>query len=460
MASGNYKFSIRPVDVPEVHTEYRDVRTAIPCPGTEEILARLEKCESRSMHGQPPLVWERAEGFNIYDPCGNKFIDFTSTIFVANTGHANSHVTASVKAALDKPLVHSYAYPTSLRMEYLEQLTGFAGNGLDKAFLMSAGTEATEAAVKLMRLYGLRERKRRPVILSFMGNWHGRTMGAQMLSSNENQKEWIGQQDKNNIYLPFPYPWSLEDKSGAEFFEDAFRDILSGEQLDPAVDICGFMLETFQGWAAAFYPVDFVQAVRRVCDRYGILLCFDEMQSGFARTGKAFGYEHYGVKADLLCCGKGMGSGFPLSGVIGRSEIMDLPEAGDMSSTHSANPIVCAAGLATLEEIRQRNLVARAAESGKVLHEELGKLKQAFPDRISHILGMGMVAAIHFNHDGKPLSSFAGSVAERCLRRGLLVVHTGRESIKIGPPLVIPGEAIREGVSVLHDAVAEAVEYE
>ncbi len=458
MSSGNYQFSIEPVAVPSVETANRKIKTGIPCPGTREILTMLEHYESRSMHGQPPLVWDRASDFSIYDACGNRFIDFTSTIFVANVGHANSHVLNAVKTILERPLVHNYAYATKIRADYHKKLVQFAGPDFGKAFLMSAGTEATEAAVKLMRLSALEKRKRRPVIISFNGNWHGRTMGAQMLSSNDHQKEWIGYQDHNNIYLPFPYPWALNGKSGAEFFRDSFQAILKEKGLDPKRDIAGFMLETFQGWAAAFYPPDFVQAIREVCDENDILLCFDEMQSGFARTGRAFGYEHYGVRADLLCCGKGMGGGFPVSGVIGRSDIMDLPDVGDMSSTHSANPTVCAAGLAVIEEIESKDLIRKAARQGKLLHDALNHLKDEFPGQISHVLGIGMIAALHFNHDGEPLCTLASRVAEQCLRKGLLLVHTGRESIKIGPPLTITDDALLEGVTVIGEAVREVLE--
>ena len=457
MSGHSYQFELDPVKVSPVLTQNRKIHTGIPCPGTRDVLEILDQYESRSMHGQPPLVWDRAEDFNIYDECGNRFIDFTSTIFVANVGHANPHVLDAVRKTLDRPLVHNYAYPSKIRAAYHKRLVNFAGPNFGKAFLMSAGTEATEAAVKLMRLYGLKTAKKRPLIISFSGNWHGRTLGAQMLSSNTHQKEWIGFQDRNVVYLPFPYPWALNGTSGKDFFRKNFMELVNQEKLDVSKDICGFMLETFQGWAAAFYPADFVQEIRRVCDENDILLCFDEMQSGFARTGKAFGYEHYGVKADLLCCGKGMGGGFPVSGVIGRSDIMDLPEVGDMSSTHSANPVVCSAGLAVIEEIESKNLIEKAGKQGILLHEGLNKLKAEFPEQISHILGIGMIAGVHFNHNGTPLSKFTSQVAEHCLRKGLLVVHTGRESIKIGPPLTITDEALLEGIAVIRESIKEVL---
>jgi 4-aminobutyrate aminotransferase-like enzyme len=166
------------------------------------------------------------------------------------------------------------------------------------------------------------------------------------------------------------------------------------------------------------------------------------MQSGFARTGRKFGYEHYGVKPDLICVGKGMGGGFPVSGVLGRSDVMDLPEVGNMSSTHSANPLACAAGLAVIEEIELLDLVSETERKGQILMDELCHIGEPY--------GKGLIASLIFKD-----AEFASRVAERCYQKGLLVVHTGRESIKIGPPLTIPDDALLEGVEVLCEAIAE-----
>ncbi len=421
------------------------------------MLERLAASESRSMQGQLPLVWDRAEDFSVFDVAGNRWIDFTSTIFVANVGHSNPRVTKAISAALSRPLYSCYAYPNETRARYLENLVEFAGPPFEKAFLLSAGTEATEAALKLMRMHGQTKRKRRLGIVCIEGNWHGRTLGAQMMSSNQSQRAWIGYQDADIHHIPFPYPWALEGHSGEAFLEDGLRK-LQESGIDLAQDVCGFMLETFQGWGAVFYPSDFVQAIEHLCRKHGILLTFDEMQAGFGRTGKAFGYQHYEVKPDLICCGKGMGGGVPLSGVLGRAEVMDLPEIGNMSSTHSANPLVCAAGEAVIEEIRSRDLIAETARKGALLFAALRALQERFPDRISeYILGRGLIAALLFRNQrtGEPDGPFTSRVAERCMQKGLLVVHTGRESIKIGPPLTITDAALLEAVGVIEEAVAE-----
>jgi 4-aminobutyrate aminotransferase-like enzyme len=208
-------------------------------------------------------------------------------------------------------------------------------------------------------------------------------MGAQMMSSNAEQKAWIGYEDPNIHHIDFPYPWLVREEQGEEFFNKQLAS-LKQRGLNLETDIAGFMLETFQGWGALFYPKSFVKAVRKFTEKNSILLAFDEMQAGFARTGKKFGFEHYEVSPDLFACGKGMGGGVSLSGVIGRSEILDLPDVGNMSSTHSANPLVCAAGLAVLEEIESKNIVSETARKGEILKNSLKDLKNMFPEIINN----------------------------------------------------------------------------
>lgn len=454
----SYNFFLHPQDVPKVKTDHRLIQTALPAPGTADILERLERVESRSMHGQIPLVWDKASDFTVFDIAGNKWIDFTSTIFVANVGHSNLRVTAAIKESLDKPLYSCYAYANPLRATYLERLIAFAGEPFQKAFLLSAGTEATEAALKLMRMHGQQIGKQKRGIICIENNWHGRTLGAQMMSSNLSQRSWIGYQDCDIHHIPFPYPWELNGRSGEEFLNDGLQE-LADKGINLAVDICGVMLETFQGWGAIFYPSDFIKAFEKFCRQHSILLAFDEMQAGFGRTGRKFGFEHYGVAPDLIACGKGMGGGVPLSAVLGRAEVMDLPAVGNMSSTHSANPLVCAAGLAVIDELEERDLVGEAARKGEMLFKGLFLLKERFPERISAVLGKGLIAAVLFRSPatGAADGIFTSQVAERCMQKGLLVVHTGRESIKIGPPLTISDQALLEGIDVLGEAIAEVV---
>jgi 4-aminobutyrate aminotransferase-like enzyme len=309
--------------------------------------------------------------------------------------------------------------------------------------------------MKLMKMHGMKTGKNRNLVLAITGNWHGRTLGAQVLSSNTSQREWITNSESETVHIPFPYTEKLTIPA-IDFLRNSIQELLANG-IDFKTDICGVMLETFQGWGAYFYPKEYVQELRRLCDEFGILLAFDEMQAGFGRTGKNFGYEHYEVKADLLCCGKGMGGGLPISGVIGSAKVMDLPDVGNMSSTHSGNPLLCAVGNAVLDEISTKDLVNQSRKKGLLLHSKLQGLAEAFPNEIKQINGIGMIAAIIFEDkfSGSGNADAISRLAERCFQKGLLVVHTGRESIKIGPPLTITEEAILEGIDVIKASMIE-----
>ena len=418
------------------------------------MIERLSSVEAQSMHGQLPVVWDRAEGSSVFDPWGNQWIDFTSTIFVANAGHGHRLIAEAITSTAQKPLLHAYTFPTAERVEYLEELVRITPSYLEKAFLVSAGTEAVEVAIKLMRMYAMRSNKRRSVIVSFEGNWHGRTTGAQHLSSNEAQRSWIGYEDPSILRLPFPYPWLTKvDGDPAAFFRESLHEELATRGWTLERDVAGFFLETYQGWGAVFYPKAFVQEVERVARESNSILAFDEMQAGFARTGQMFGYQHYEVEPDLVCCGKGASSSVPLAFVLGSSHLLDLPSIGSMSSTHSANPISCAAGLANLKIIEQEKLVDRARFLGEYFHSHLSRMCAGSP-AISSIQGKGLVAAV-ITQDlvSADATTLATEIAWECMRQGLLVVHTSRESIKLAPPLTISERALAEGLSVLEGAI-------
>jgi 4-aminobutyrate aminotransferase/(S)-3-amino-2-methylpropionate transaminase len=454
-----FKFNLIPKAVPRIETKYRRIVTPVPVPESIEIIEALDRYESVSMHGQLPVVWDRARDFLVADAWGNQWIDFTSTIFVTNAGHANPRILQSVRDLLAKPLLHTYTYPSKERAEYLRYLIENTPAQFEKAFLVSAGTEATEAALKLMRMHGWKHGKRRPGVICFEGNWHGRTMGAQMMGGNSAQKEWIGYLDPNIHHLPFPYPWREEAvRNPREYFRRGFARLIRERNLDPDTDLCGVMLETYQGWGAIFYPPEYIGEMAEYAGRHGWLIAFDEMQSGFGRTGKLFGYQHYGIEPDLLCCGKGAGSSLPLSLVLGRAELMDLPEIGSMSSTHSANPLVCVAGKANLQALLEDGIIEKSLPLGELLQQRLNELRRKYPGLIRYVSGKGMVAALLcYDAQGRPLDGLCSTIAENAMRKGLLVVCTGRESIKIAPPLTITAEALLEGVAVLDEAIGEAL---
>jgi len=430
----------------KIKSKHINIKSSLPAPGTKILYNRLKKVESRSMHGQLPIAWKSAKDFYIYDISGNKFIDFTSTIFVANVGHSNERIKRYIKKTLDNNFLHSYVYINKIRAEYIEKLIKFAGKGFQKAFLMSSGTEATEAAFKLMRMYGIKKKKRKLGIICFEGNWHGRTLAAQMMSGNESQKQWVGYKDKNIHHLPFPYPWDVSNLNSEKFLEDSI--IKLKKKIDLKKDICGVMIETFQGWGALFYPKNYIKKLSKICKKNDILITFDEMQAGFSRTGKNFGFQHYEIIPDLICCGKGMGGGVPLSGVLGKANVLDLPEIGNMSSTNSANPISCSAGLAVLEEIQNKDLTYQTKIKGMILHKELNKISK-LKKNLFKVYGKGLIAALIFEKKIPKIDKKLKFLVDKCIRDGLLLVYTGRESIKLGPPLTISKDAIKTATDII-----------
>ena len=451
-------FSHTPIEVKKVNTPYRVISTKIPVPESIPILEEIYQIESHSMHGQLPIIWDRAEDFSVYDNWGNKWLDFSSTIFVSNAGHSNKRILKALEDLIKKPLLHTYTFTSPERYEYIKYLISNTPKNFEKAFLLSAGTEATECILKLMRLNGIKQNKRKGGIICFEGNWHGRTLGAQMMGWNPDQKSWIGYTDPNIHHIPFPYPWNEEAmKDPRKFFRDGIQKLKEENKIDIEKDICGIMMETFQGWGAVFYPKEFVQEIESFAKENNILLAFDEMQAGFGRTGELFGYMNYNVTPDLIACGKGASSSLPLSIVLGSKEIMDLPEVGSMSSTHSANPMVCVAGLANMKAILEDGILENSKNLGEFFQIKLEKLKNTYKDHIFHVNGKGLLAAVIFKQNNKPLSSLCDLISEKCMQKGLLVVHTGRESIKLAPPLTITKEALIEGLMVFEEAIEESI---
>ena len=218
--------------------------------------------------------------------------------------------------------------------------------------------------------------------------------------------------------------------------------------------------ETFQGPTVAFMPPDYVQALAAWAAAHGALLVFDEIQAGFGRTGKWFGFEHYGVEPDMICAGKGMTSCLPMSAVIGRGAVLDLAEHGEMSSTHTGNPLCCAAAIANIEAIRDDGLLANAAALEPVARRAFERLRRRFPGRVGTINGRGLVWGVYLPDPvtGELDVTLGRRVTARCMELGLLMLQTGRGTLKIAPPLCITADAFLEGVSVIEEVLAECLE--
>ena len=259
----SFVFNLVPRDVPRVETEHRRIVTKIPVPESLPLLETIKKYESSNVMDQLPVIWDSAEDYQVRDLWGNAWIDFTSTIFVTNAGHGNEFVIKRLQEQLDKPLLHSYSYATQIRGDFLEKLIQMTPTYLEKVSMFSAGTEASERAIKLSRTYGLQFSPHRKVIVGGTGNYHGKTMGAQMAGGQDAGKSWIGHLDPDMVQMPFPYPWVLE-KSGLNGEETFFQDLKNLEQRGVDLSqIAAFFVESFQGWGAIFYPADYIKAMRK-----------------------------------------------------------------------------------------------------------------------------------------------------------------------------------------------------
>jgi len=448
-------FSLTPREVPQIETRYRRIVTKIPVPESIPVLKALRKYEPMSMTGQPLVVWDRGKGCQVYDAWGNMWLDWSSGVLVTNAGHGRKEIIDAVCAQARHGLLHNYCFPSELRARTAQRLVEVTPRKLAKAFILTTGSEATECAVKLARTYGLNVGGRKKIgIVSFDRAFHGRTLGAQMIGGSPPLKEWIVNVDRAMWQVPFPDGYWVEDRSF-----DLFLKTLRELKVKPNM-VAGVITETYQGGGASFAPRKYIQELARWCKANDIVLILDEVQAAFGRTGKKFGFEHYGIVPDMICCGKGITSSLPMSAVIGRADLMDQYPPGSMTSTHTGSPLCCAAALASIDIIWGDRLWENAARMGALLQKELGKLQKKYPAVVGSVQGKGLVAALHMTKPNKKVADydFAFEVVRRCVDKGLLFFSpVGASSVKIAPPLVINEAQILEGCSVIDEAIEETL---
>jgi 4-aminobutyrate aminotransferase-like enzyme len=403
-------------------------------------------------------VWDKAEDFIVSDPWGNRWIDWSSGVLITNAGHGRKEIRTALREVIDQGLLASYVFVHERRARLTQMLRELSPDPRKyRVFLMSTGSEATENCIKLSKTYGRQKHgPHKKYFVSFDYAFHGRTMGAQLAGGIEQQKQWMVDRDSSFVQVPFPDGYKNEDTSF-----DLFLKTLM-EKGVPASDVAGVMTETYQGGGPDFLPADYAQRLEAFCRQHDIVMCYDEVQAGFGRTGKMFGYEHYGVRPDLIACGKGMSSSLPISAVIGREDIMELYPPGSMTTTHSGSPLPVAAAIASLEIIQKEGLVERAARLGEILLAELHRLQQKHPQVLRRVQGKGLVAGMQVVKRGSkaPDPALALKINIACLQKGLLMfapVGAEEECLKIAPPLTIPEDALRESIQVLEEALDEVL---
>jgi len=450
------EFDLAPQAVSPVQTRYRRIVTEVPVPESLPVLERLQRYEPLAMRGQPPVVWDKADGFQVYDAFGNCWIDWSSGVLITNAGHGRQPIIDAIIRQASSGLLTNYGFASEIRSRLVERLAGLLPPPLKKIFLLTTGSETVECAIKLARSHGQRTGgPTKNIIVSYADAFHGRTLGAQQAGGIPLLKEWIVNLDPGFAQVPFPDGFRTPDTSF-----DYFERWLGDQKISPE-NVAAVLMETYQGASAAFAPPEYVRSLRQWCDRHHALLILDEVQAGFGRTGTMWGFEHYGVVPDLALFGKGISSSLPIAAVAGSSEIMDSQPIGTMTSTHTGNPVCCAAALASIDLIVDEKLAANACQVGGILHGRLREMQTLFP-QIGAVQGRGLVAGLSCvaPNTTKPDADLAWNVVRLCFQRGVLMfapVGFGGATVKIAPPLVITEDAILESTAVLEEAFDQAI---
>jgi 4-aminobutyrate aminotransferase-like enzyme len=427
-----------------VNDDFESLTTPVPGPRSLALAGRLSKLESRNvtyLADDFPIFWESGAGATIVDVDGNRYLDFTSAFGVANVGHANPRVTAAIADQAAR-LAHGMGdvHPTKVRVRLMERLGAILPPALSKTYFASTGSEAVEAALKTAMLATGRSR-----FASYSGAYHGLSLGTLPICGIEKFREpFSASLGPAALLLDYPSdPRKLTD--------DLAR---TAAALDAHGDLAALVVEPIQGRAGCVVPpLGYLAEVRALCDRFGIVMIVDEIYTGFGRTGAWFAIERDAAVPDIICIGKAMGSGFPISAAIGKPEIMDAwpLSAGEAlhTSTYLGNPMGCAAALATIDELEARALPARAAALG----EGLGTRLQAIGKRteIVAVRGRGLLWGIEFND-----ARTANAVVRRALRGGLILLQSGSAgcAITLSPPLVISERQLERGLDILEAALA------
>ncbi|MFD2616217.1 aspartate aminotransferase family protein [Terrilactibacillus laevilacticus] len=399
------------------------------------------------------LEIEKGRGAYLWDTKGKKYLDFSSGIGVTNLGHNHPYIVQKAQEQMEK-LVHGchnvvYYKPY---VELAEKICHLAG-GDHKLYFSNSGAEAVEGAIKLAKWA-----TKRPGIIAFKRSFHGRTMGATTVTASNAQyrKEYEGLLP-SVYFAEYPYTFrtgltpEAETERCLQSIEDVFHYLIAPEK------VAAILMEPVQGEGGYIVPpVQFVQAVRDLCDQHGILLIFDEVQTGFGRTGKMFAHEHFGVKPDIMSLAKGIANGFPLSAIVGKREVMDKWSSGAHGGTYGGNPISCAAGLGVIECLEQGGL-DNAVLVGEYFIEKLHELAKKYSD-IQDIRGLGLMIGMEFvTKEGKPNAHKVHQLQEKALEKGLLLLSCGvdKNVIRFIPPVIIRKEHVDEAIDIIDDCLNE-----
>ncbi len=421
-------------------TKTIELKTDVPGPRSKDILDRKSRVVAEPLSIYLPIVAAEARGATISDVDGNTFIDFTGGVGCMNAGHSNPRIVEAAREQLERFAHTDFTIiPYENYIALAERLCDLVPiSGALRAAFFNAGAEAVENSVKFARSF-----TKRPAVIAFDGGFHGRTLLALSLTSKTHPyKAGLGP------FAPEVYRVRFND---LDDLERAFKTRVAAEE------VAAIVFEPVQGESGFIVAEqDFVQGLRRICDENGIVLVADEVQTGFCRTGRVFAMEHFGVEPDLMTVAKSIAAGIPLSGVIGRAEIMDAPGDSAIGGTYVGNPVAIAAAHAVLDVIEEDRLAERGEQIGETIRARMESWRDRF-EAVADVRGLGAMLAIELESDGKADSELATAVVEAALRHGLLILKAGIEGncLRVLVPLVISEAELEEALGVWEEALEE-----
>ena len=436
------------------------IKTALPGPKARAMIARDAAVISPSYPRDYPFVMSHGRGTEVWDVDGNRFLDFAAGIAVCATGHAHPQVVAAVKAAADQFLHissdywHEQMVSLGERLARIAPMQTLAGEPA-MSFLCQSGTEAVEGALKLARYVS-----GRPRYIGFLGGFHGRTMGAlSFTSSKYTQQLGFAPPIAGVTHVPYPNPYrplfagADQGKAVLDYIRMLF------ERNVPPSEVAAILVEPIQGEGGYVVPPDgFLAGLRALCDQHGILLIFDEVQSGIGRTGKLFACEHWGVAPDIVTSAKGLGSGLPIGAVVAKKSLMSQWQRGAHGNTYGGNPIACAAANATIDLVAG-GFADNAAEVGAHFMARLHELARDYPC-IGEVRGRGLMIGMELvetDAEHTPARALCDSVVTRAFHNGLLLLSCGTSTVRFMPPLNVSTDEIDEAMTLLRSSLDRAL---
>ena len=430
------------------------IKTALPGPKAKEYLALAKRYEPNSMSDQVPIVWKSGKGVMIEDVDGNQFLDWTSGVLVVNIGHSHPKLVREIKDQADK-IVNSYDFVNMYRSRLAKKLVELTPPNLNKAFILTTGSETTEAAIKLARLYtGKYE------IIAFQGAFHGRTYGALSVGGKRSGAGTRG----FGPFLPgvvlAPFCFCYRCVFGKTFPECDYHCVQYLDwfyETETEKKVAAVITEIYQGGAGSIIPPgEYMKKLEAWCKARDILLIIDEVQASFGRTGKMFGFEHYGIRPNLLCLGKGISSSMPISALVGESRIMDVLSPGSLSSTHGGNAFSARIALKNIEIIEKENLVENSALVGKYMLNRFKEMETGY-EILGEARGQGLVLGLEIVKSKKtkePHPQLAKRITMECYKRGLLLIAPigfYGNVLRVAPPLVITISQAKTGLDIMEE---------